>query len=179
MFACLILGIGVGYALTSYIRNNQLEQNKAVVRRIHQDVWSNPDNKRALEAADQTYAPDFVMHDWTGDTRGLAEFKKGLLEWRTAFPDWSEHVQDILAEGDLVVTRFTSGGTQQGDLAAVPGLSPAIPGRGRRLRLTELNLWRIVNGKASEQWDVYDNWGASIQLGLIDPQRPCPGPALR
>jgi hypothetical protein len=40
--------------------------------------------------------------------------------------------------------------------------------------MSELNLWRITNGKASEQWDIYDNWGASIQLGLIDPERICP-----
>ena len=174
MAVCAVLGSTVGYALGQHKQASNLERNKAIVRRIHQEVWSDPDSKAAAQAADQLYAPNFVEHDWTGDTRGLGEFKKSLLEWRTAFPDWSEHVQDIIAEGDFVMTRFTSGGTQKGDLAAVPGLSPAIPARGHQLRLTELNLWRIVNGKASEQWDVYDNWGASIQLGLIDPERLCP-----
>jgi predicted ester cyclase len=82
-------------------------------------------------------------------------------------------VEDIAAEGSLVVTRITTDGTQRGDLAAIPGLSPAIPAKGRTLRMTELNLWRIANGKVAEQWDIYDNWGAWTQLGFIDPDRVC------
>ena len=82
-------------------------------------------------------------------------------------------MEDIVAEDNFVVTRFTGDGTQSGDLAAVLGLSPAIPAKGRQLRMTELNLWRIENGKVSEQWDIYDNWGAWIRLGLIDPDRIC------
>ena len=174
MATVLAVGIGIGYALALHDQNSRLERNKAIVQRIHQQVWSNPNSKAAAEAADKLYAPDFVEHVWAGDTRGLDAFKKNLVDWHSAFPDWSEHVQDIIAEGDFVVTRFTSGGTQRGNLAAVPGLSPAIPAKGRQLRLSELNLWRIVNGKASEQWDIYDNWGASIQLGLIDPEKICP-----
>jgi predicted ester cyclase len=174
MAACVALGIGMGYGVALRRQDGRLERNKAIVRRIHHEIWSAPDNRAAAKTLDQVLAPDFVMHDWTGDTRGLTEFNKSLFEWRAAFPDWSEEVQDIVAEGNFVVTRFTSGGTQRGDLAAVPGLSPAIPAKGRQLRLTELSLWHIVNGKASEEWDFYDNWGASIQLGLIDPQRICP-----
>jgi predicted ester cyclase len=174
MAVCLVLGFAGGYSLRAKRERSGLERNKAIVRRIHQEVWSNPDNKAAAEAVDQFFAPDFVRHSWRGVTRGLPEFNSGLLKWRAAFPDWSEHVEDIIAEGDFVVTRFTSDGTQRGDLAAVPGLSPAIPAKGRPLRITELNLWRIANGKASEQWDVYDRWGALIQLGLIDPERICP-----
>jgi C-1 hydroxylase len=174
MAIILAVGVGIGYAFGLHEQNSRLERNKAIVRRIHEEVWSNPDSKAAAEAADRLYAPDFVEHDWAGDTRGLDAFKKNLVDWHSAFPDWSEHVQDIIAEGDFVVTRFTSAGTQRGDLAAVPGLSPAIPARGRQHRLSELNLWHVVNGKALEQWDVYDNGGAAMQLGLIDPEKICP-----
>lgn len=179
MAACAVLGIGVGYKAALHRHNSRLERNKAIIRRIHQQVWSAPDNSSAAQAADQLFTPDFVEHDWTGDTWGLPEFKKSLFAWRAAFPDWSEQVQDITAEGDFVVTRFNSGGTQRGEIAAIPALSPAIPAKGRRLRIAELALWRIANGKAAEEWDFYDNWGASIQLGLIDPERICPAPIAK
>jgi predicted ester cyclase len=180
MAACLAVGIGMGYALTLHTQNDsRLERNKVSVRRIHQEVWSNPEAKAAGEAVDRFFAPDFVRHGWRGVTHGLPEFKNALARWRAAFPDWSEHVEDIVAEGNFVATRITTDGTQRGDLAAIPGLSPAIPARGRQLRMTELNLWRIENGKVSEQWDIYDNWGAWMQLGFIDPDRVCSVQAVK
>jgi predicted ester cyclase len=170
---CLALGIGIGYGLALHAQNRRLEGNKASIRRIHQEVWSNPDSKAAAEAVDQFFAPDFVRHGWRGVTHGLPEFKRGMGRWRAAFPDWSEHVEEIHAEGNFVVTLLTVGGTQRGDLAAIPGISPAIPAKGRQLRMNELNLWRIENGKVSEQWYIYDNWGAWTQLGFLDPDRIC------
>jgi hypothetical protein len=85
-------------------------------------------------------------------------------------------ISELLPVALLRIHRYTSMADygRAGDLAAVPGLSPTIPAKGRQLRITELSLWHIVNGKASEEWDLYDNWGASIQLGLIDPQRISP-----
>jgi hypothetical protein len=71
------------------------------------------------------------------------------------------------------------GAVRAEQIAAIPGLSPAIPAKGRHLRMTELNLWRIENGRVSEQWDIYDNWGAWMQLGFIDPDRICSAQAVK
>jgi len=81
----------------------------------------------------------------------------------------------MVAEGDMVVTRFLSTGTQKGDLPAIPGYQPFIPANGKFVRTQELAVHRLFNGKLAEQWELEDNWGASIQAGLIDPdEMTCP-----
>ena len=109
------------------------------------------------------------MHDWTGDTRGLKNQKKSIAENRSISPDWNEEVLDMVAEGDMVVSRFLSTGTQKRDIPAVPGYSPLLPATCKFIRFPELAVHRFVNGKVAEQWDFADNWGANVQAGLIDP----------
>jgi len=130
-----------------------------------------PDVSAALKAADELYTPDFVVHDSTGDSYGLASRKKDIAENLAAYPDYKEEVLDIVAEGDMVVTRFLSTGTQKGDLAAIPGYQPRIPANCKFTRTPELALHRLVNGRLAEQWELQDNWALNIQAGLIDPDK--------
>ena len=95
--------------------------------------------------------------------------KKGVADTRAAFPYSREDVLDVVAEGDMVMTRFVSSGTQKGVIAEVPGYEPATPPNGKFQRFPELAVHRLVNGRLAEQWDFSDNWGANIQAGLIDP----------
>ena len=149
--------------------HSSLERNKQVLRRALKEVWSGPDLNGAMKAADELYTPDFVLHDWTGDSSGLTEGKKGVADTRAAFPDWHEELLDVVAEGNMVMTRSLSTGTQKGEIAAIPGYEPAIRANGKPLRFPELALHRLVNGKIAEQWTLADNWGANIQGDLIDP----------
>ncbi len=151
--------------------HSRLESNKEILRRIHKEVWSNPDLNAALKAADELYTPDFVVHDSTGDSYGLASRKKDIAEGRSAMPDYKEEVLDVVAEGDMVVTRFLSTGTQTGDLAAIPGYQPRIPANCKPIRITALAVHRLVNGRLAEQWEESDNWLANIQAGVIDPDK--------
>ena len=103
MFAASVVGCATGQA-------NTLSDNKAVVLRSETEVWS----KGNLAVADEIYSPDFVCHfvidpDW----KGLAGIKDQVTRHQAAFPDWQESVDDIIAEGDKVVIRFTSTGTQR------------------------------------------------------------------
>jgi steroid delta-isomerase-like uncharacterized protein len=120
-----------------------LSRNKALVQRAHTDVWSQGD----MAAADQIYAPDFVAH-WTGgpDTRGLESFKAFVAEGRRRAPDLKETVEQIVAEKDLVVTRFTSRGT----FASEPG----EPSKTKEVVMQEIAVHRIRDGKIVEQWTV-------------------------
>lgn len=163
-------GMAAGYKLALISEHNRLEHNKSMVRLSHEKVWSQSNTEAAVGVARQIYAPDFVVHDWTGDSSGgLDGLTKDLAENRANFPDWSERVESIVAEGDFVAARFLSTGTQGRDLAAVPHLMPAIPSQHRLVHMPEMELFRISNGKLAEQWDLSDGWGANVQLGLFDP----------
>jgi len=132
------------------------EHNKAILRRAHSEVWSMGD----LEVVEELYAPDYVAH-WTNgpDTHGLQEFKKVVMEARTAFPDYTETIEQIVAEGNLVVTRFTCNGTLTGTLEG-------IPATGNRVSREEIAVHRIVDGRIVEQWTVADSLVLMQQLGM-------------
>jgi len=136
-----------------------LEKNKAVLRRAHEEVWS----KGNLETADELYDPNYVYHATYGpDEKGLELFKKGVKDQHIAFPDWNEQVMQIIAAGDIVVTRFISSGTHRGPWVG-------IPPTGRRLKVQEIAIHRLANGKIVEQWDAGDWDQAEKQLGITLP----------
>jgi predicted SnoaL-like aldol condensation-catalyzing enzyme len=120
-----------------------LERNKELVRRAHVEVWS----RGNLKAIDEIYAPDYVAH-WVGgpDSRGRDRFKQFVADAYRRAPDRNETVDQIVAEGDLVVTRFTTRGT----FASPPGEPP----QRKQITLQEIAIHRIRDGKIVEQWTV-------------------------
>ncbi len=150
LFAVVALGLGC-QAVDS---GRQLDDNKALVLRAHAEVWSGGD----MAAADEIYAAEFVGH-WTGrpDTHGREEFKAFVTDARARFPNWNETVEQVVAEGNLVVTRFTSRGTFDGE-----------PSHGKEVTMPEIAIHRIVDGKIVEQWTVADILGMRQQLGTLD-----------
>jgi steroid delta-isomerase-like uncharacterized protein len=78
---------------------------------------------------------------------------------RTAFPDWHSDLHELIAEGDLVVERFTAGGTQRGEVMGVP---PS----GRTVSLPGINIWRLRDGLIAERWGRLDDLGFLRQLGV-------------
>jgi steroid delta-isomerase-like uncharacterized protein len=135
-----------------------LERNKAIIRRAEEEVW----NKGDLSVADELYAISFIGHSSRGETHGLAEFKEHVIEARAAFPDWNEHIEDIVAEGDRVVIRITCTGTNKGPLWNNPPT-------GRQLKVGEMAIHRIVDGKIAEQWNETDYLTGQQQLGVAFP----------
>ena len=130
------------------------DQNKATVLRSESEVWSKGD----LAVADQLYSPEFVCHFIIGpEWRGVEGIKEQVRQHRTSFPDWTERVDDIVAEGDRVVIRFTSTGTHRGAFA---GIAPT----GRKVTIQEVAIFRVVGGKIVEQWGQPDLNGLLEQL---------------
>ncbi len=131
-----------------------LSANKSVVLRSETEVWSNGN----LAVVDELYSPDFVCHFVVGpEWRGVEGIKAEVRRHRTSFPDWNERVDDIVAEGDKVVIRFTSTGTQRGEFG---GIAPT----GRTVRIQEVAIYRLVGGKIVEQWGFPDIHGLLQQL---------------
>jgi steroid delta-isomerase-like uncharacterized protein len=134
------------------------EQNKAIVRRAFNELFTEGD----LDVADEVFAPDYVGHDpaLTYDMHGPEQFKQFVLMYRIAFPDLELTVEDQVAEGDEVVTRFTARGTHRGELMG-------IPPTGRKVVVTGISIDRMVNGKTVESWTNYDVLSMMQQLGII------------
>ena len=139
----------------------ELSDNKAVVLRSEAELWS----KGNLAVADELYSPDFVCHFVVGpEWRGLEGIKGEVRSHRTSFPDWHESVDDIIAEGDRVVIRFTSTGTQLGEFQG-------IPPTGRKVSIQEVAIFRVVDGKIVEQWGIPDIHGLMEQLNASNTEK--------
>ena len=130
-----------------------LEENKAIVRRFIEAY-----NKRNLGLIDDFVAADYVDHTNEVDRKGLKQlFNMGL----TAFPDWHETIEDIVAEGDKVWVRITYTGTHKGEFMGLPPTSKKITSKG-------VDIYRIVDGKLAEYWNVTDNVNVFKQIGAIE-----------
>ena len=141
-----------------------LSENKSVVLRSEAELWSQGN----LAAADGLYSQDFVCHFVVGpEWRGMQGIKDVVARHRRSFPDWNEKVEDIVAEGDRVVIRFTSTGTQEGQFE---GIAPT----GKKVKIVEVAIFRLVHGKIVEQWGVPDLQGLFEQLNNSNTNRQRP-----
>jgi steroid delta-isomerase-like uncharacterized protein len=138
------------------------EQNKAAARRIYDECF----NKGNLAAVDELVDPGTTDHNPTipNQAPGAEGFKQLLTTFRTSFPDLHFTVEDIIAEGDKVVVRWTSTGTDTGGFAGMPptGITAGTSG---------IDTLRFANGKVVERWGVVDFLSLLQQLGVI----PTPG----
>ena len=147
-----------GYAQTPA---QTLASNKAVVLRSETELWSEGN----LAVADELYASDFVCHFVVGpEWKGVEGIRREVASHRASFPDWQEQVDDVVAEGDKVVIRFTSTGTQRGEFQ---GLAPS----GRKVRIQEMAIFRLWHGKIVEQWGMPDVHGLLEQLTATNPDK--------
>ena len=135
------------------------EENKALARRSWELV--SPDN---LDLIEEVYAPDLVWHEPDQDIRGYDQAKQFVSTFFTAFPDLNATVEDVIAEGDKVVTRWTIRGTHQGEIEEFG------PPTGKQVELRGIIIHRFEDGNIVEEWEVYDNLSLLQQLGLAPEQ---------
>ncbi len=134
------------------------EENKAIIRRGFEEIFNQGD----LDVADEIFSANYVGHDPTlpEDMHGPEAFKQFVALYRSAFPDLHITIDDQFAEGDKVVTRFTSRGTHLGDFV---GLAPT----GKQSTTEGMSIDWMVDGKSEESWTIYDVMGMMQQLGAI------------
>lgn len=144
----------------------KLEANKALVRRVTREGI----NAQKLEVLSQLLAEDYARHSQSSppafrEIRGKGPFLRMARAHFSAFPDWNEKVEFMIAEGDKVAYVTTGTGTHKGRMG------PFDP-TGKRVRLQHLVIHRIKKGKISETWILWDNVAFLQQLGLLPPIAP-------
>jgi steroid delta-isomerase-like uncharacterized protein len=135
------------------------EENKALARRSWEIV--SPDN---LDLIEEVYAPDLVWHEPDQDIRGYDQAKQFVSTFFAAMPDINITVEDLIAEGEQVVSRYTIRGTHQGETEEFG------PPTGRQMQLEGITIHRFEDGKIVEEWERYDNLSVLQQLGLAPEQ---------
>ena len=132
--------------------------NKAVVRRFIEGFLNtgNPD------IADEVFAADYIDHTSSNpELAGRENIKRFAEEWLAAFPDSHSVVEDVVAEGDKVASRWTTSATHQGQFR---GVSPT----GERVEVEAIGIFRIAEGRVVESWDKYDTPGCgNSELPLL------------
>jgi steroid delta-isomerase-like uncharacterized protein len=142
------------------------EANKAIVRRFIDEVF----NEGKLAAIAEVVDRGYIMHGTEPEVRGQQGMQEFVTTYRTALPDYHCTIEDQVAEGDKVVTRWTVRGTQRGEL-------DGIPPTGKPVTLAGIVIDRIANGRMAETWQQADVLGMMQQLGLIP--APAAGGAAR
>ena len=133
------------------------EDKKALVRRFVDEVQSGGNT----DLIDEICSPEFVNHSAPPDLPADREGIKILTTmFKGAFPDSYFTVEDMIAEGDKVVTRKTFHGTHEGEFMS-------IPPSGRTVNVSLIDVVRISDGKVVEHWSVGDNLGMMRQLGVV------------
>jgi catechol 2,3-dioxygenase len=136
--------------------------NRAVVMRWTRELWG----AGKLEVADEIVAPRYVRHD-PGDpfaVEGPAEVKRLVTMLRGMLPDLKLEIDDMIASGDKVISRYVGTAT---DTRGYLGRPPT----GRTIRTTAIQIFRFEEGRIAESWAVRDDLGTLVQLGHL----PAPG----
>ncbi|MEU6717910.1 ester cyclase [Nonomuraea sp. NPDC046802] len=134
--------------------------NKAALRRFH-DAVSSGDAEIVSKTIDEVVHPDVLIRTPLPiATTGTQAMKEVLTVLHRAFPDLNVHIEDVIAEGDKVVTRNTVTGTHQGEYM---GIAPT----GKSITYKEILIARFADGRIAETWAVVDVLSQMRQLGVF------------
>ncbi len=141
-----------------------IEENKALVRRYFEDARHNP------ELCDEIFAPTFwfrsIQHiSLNAETQSTPQEEKKAYQWLDeTWGDWQLTVDEMIAEDERVMVRWTFTGTQQGEYFGLPATD-------RPAQYSGINIFRLVDGKIAEIADLYDRLWLWQQLGALPETR--------
>jgi predicted ester cyclase len=133
-----------------------IDDNKALVRRCVDEIFI----AGRVEAIDELVAPDFVSHTWGFADDGREKLRAATERVHATLTDVEFTIDELVAEGDLVVARVTSSATPTGDFMGVRA-------SGKRYTIGEMHLFRIRDGRVVEHWHQHDALGLMRQLGAL------------
>jgi len=139
-----------------------MEPVKHIIKRFVEELW----NARRLDVADQLFSEDCVTHQLRSGVsadparRGPQAMKEHISGWLMSVPDLRFHIEQMIADGDRVVSQLVMEGTHEGTWM---GISPT----GKRLHIRMITIHRIVNGKIAEDWVLVESLGLFQQLGVL------------
>ena len=137
------------------------EENKALARRSW-EVVTQASLDTLKDALAEVYADDFILHEAGEDIVGIEGLTQFVSMMRSALPNLRITLEDDMAEGDKVVTRWIGQGTHQGELM---GIAPT----GSQVTITGITIHRIEDTKIVEEWSNWDALGLMHQIGAVPP----------
>jgi steroid delta-isomerase-like uncharacterized protein len=132
------------------------EANKAIIRRYFEEVR----NRGNYDLVDELFDPSYQVNR-LGLPSSIAGFRAMDAAARTAFPDCHWTIEDQIAEGDKVMTRFTIHGTHL-------GIWRGVPPTGRPVAIRGITVHRLVDGRIAERYGVTDDVDVLRQLGVTE-----------
>lgn len=143
--------------------------NKEIFRRVVEELIEGEDFAALAELIDE----QIVCHDPSepGTIRGRDAYRASMELYRSAFSGLRVRIEDQIAEGDVVVSRWTATGRHDGDLFGMPAT-------GKDVEFTGIDIDRIENGRIVEEWANWDTLGLLYQLGVIPEVSPGAGEAV-
>jgi predicted ester cyclase len=133
-----------------------VKDNKALERRMVDEALNNGN----LAVVEEGLTPDFVYHGPSGEVKGIPDYKEFLTRLRTYYPDIHVTIEDIVAEGNMVVTRTTSTFT-------FTGKNGTVNPTGKKVTMAGSIMDRFRDGKIAETWELYDRLDLYQQLGIL------------
>ena len=132
--------------------------NKAIVRRLYEEVW----NKRKFEVIDEIISPSHALQasNIFGSSIGPEAYKRNALLFFAGYPDLHWTIEDTIAEKDKVVACWTISGTHKGDYLGVPATN-------KKISVDGMTVHHITNGKIMDSYVSWDIWGMMQQLGVV------------
>jgi steroid delta-isomerase-like uncharacterized protein len=130
---------------------------KQLVRSYFEEVLT----QRRLDRLDELLAPEFRSHAASGESIDRDEYRATVAATVEAFPDLAVTIEEQVAEGELVATRWTATGTHH---AAFFGIEPTK----RKVRVSAMHMHRVRNDRLIEHWEVIDLYGLLSQLTRTD-----------
>jgi steroid delta-isomerase-like uncharacterized protein len=137
-------------------RQMNTETSKALVRHFYDEVL----NAHRVDVIDELVAPDYDEHD---PLPGQRDGRDGLMDRVTMLHEGlapTFTVEDVIAEGDRVVVRWSNKATHVGTFLG-------IPPTGRSCEFAGIDIYRLENGRMAEHWHVVDQLAMLQQLALI------------
>ena len=139
------------------------ETNVAVVRKML-DIFENA----SLEQIGQVFAANWVNHDQSlPPLQGLEGAKRLIALW-SGLSKRKVTIEDSVSEGDQVAVRFRINGTHSAEFMGVPA-------SGRLVNMSATGIFKIVDGKATDNWVNFDALGLLQQIGAVPMPAPMPG----
>jgi steroid delta-isomerase-like uncharacterized protein len=132
--------------------------NKAIVRRLYDEVW----NKRKLELLSELISPSHALHgpNFSGSAIGPEAYKLRVSAFYAGFPDLRWTIEDTVAEKEKVVACWTFSGTHKGDYMGVPPTN-------KKVSVDGMTIHHMADGKIMDSYSTWDALGLLQQLGAV------------
>ncbi len=132
--------------------------NKAIIRRLYEEVW----NKRKLEVISEIISPSHALHgpNVAGSAVGPEAYKRQLLAFLAGYSDLHFTVEDVITENDKVVACWTFSGTHRGDYMGIPATN-------KKVSMDGITIHHLAGGKIMDSYGNWDLLGMMQQLGAV------------